>query len=113
MVELHIKSQVKERDYLRQVSQDIFQRLYNLEKKAAEQGGGLGGGAKAADPNLYQDLSGPSIWYTSPPLTVSQLKKLQEEHHWKYSHVGERTESRAVVHDDDDVTGKRPEVSSV
>ncbi|KAL4224730.1 hypothetical protein ACF0H5_015427 [Mactra antiquata] len=104
LISHNIKSQIKERDYLREVSQDIFQRLYNLEKKA-QTDRSQGVLNKPTDPNLYQDLSGPSVWYTSPPLTIEQLKKLQADHHWKYSHVGENMD-----HNNDEMNDTENEV---
>lgn len=109
--------QLEEREFLRETANAVIQRVYDLEKKVRKETGDHGWESTlVAEPNWLQDLSGPSIWYTSPPLSVDQLNRLRERHYQNYSFAhaicdrdeneatsGETSEDIVVI----DITEKR------
>ncbi|XP_045177028.2 uncharacterized protein LOC123537393 [Mercenaria mercenaria] len=100
-VDRHIQMQMEERAYLRDVANSIIQRVFELEKKVRKETGDHGWeSALTSEPNWQQDMSAPSIWHTSPPLSVEQLKRLQESHYQHYTHahaICDREETEATT----------------
>lgn len=80
-VDKHIEMQLEERDFLRETADTIRQGVYTLEQKVRKKTVDHGWtAALTIEPNWFQDMTGPSIWYTSPPLTAEQLQKMREKY---------------------------------
>lgn len=71
--------QLDERTFLRDTANSIIQRVFDLEKKVRKETGDHGWESTlSVEPNLHQEFSTPSVWHSLSPITIDQLKRMQE-----------------------------------
>ena len=97
--------QLEERDFLRMTADEICQKVYDLERKVRKETGDHGfKSQETPEPNWYQDLGNPTVWFTPPKLTLDQLKMIIEKQSKDYriTHVQPDEEMPELSKDSND-----------
>ncbi|KAH3888245.1 calponin homology domain-containing protein DDB_G0272472-like [Dreissena polymorpha] len=78
----HIQQQTEDRIFLRETAAQIRQRVAALEAQVRKESGDhrlLS--VLTREPNWYPDMTSPSLWYSSPPLSLEQLRWMRDRQH--------------------------------